>query len=45
MASARKKQERLSKTRWKALIAALDAIRKRGAKKPNYQDFVKVHGG
>ena len=43
MATVRKNQARLSKDEWQALIAAIDAARKRNAKKPTYQDFVGVH--
>jgi tyrosinase len=40
---ARKNQSALSNQEWDALIAAIDATRKRGASKPTYNDFVRVH--
>jgi len=43
MTILRKNQARLSDDEWEAFIGAVDAIRKRGAKKPTYNDFLKVH--
>ena len=43
MTTMRKNEARLSKDEWEAFIGAVDAIRKRGAKKPSYSDFLKVH--
>ena len=43
MTTMRKNQARLSNDEWEAFTAAIDAIRKRGAKQPTYDDFVKVH--
>jgi hypothetical protein len=43
VADVRKNQSQLSAAEWKALIAAIDAIRKPRAAKPRYQDFVAVH--
>ena len=43
MATVRKNQARLSKQEWRRFIDAVDAIRKKGAAKPNYRDFLEVH--
>ena len=43
MTTVRKNQARLFKDEWEAFVGAIDAIRKRGAKKPTYGDFLKVH--
>jgi tyrosinase len=43
VASMRKNQQRLSAKEWEALIDALQAIRRPGAKEPRHRDFVKVH--
>jgi len=41
MTTLRKNQVRLSSDEWEAFVGAIDAIRKRGAKKPTYNDFLK----
>lgn len=43
MATVRKNQAKLSNQEWERFIDAIDAVRKKGASKPNYADFVKVH--
>jgi tyrosinase len=43
MATIRKNQARLSSEEWDAFIDVLEAVRRRGARKPTYADFVKVH--
>jgi tyrosinase len=43
MTTVRRNEARLSKDEWEAFAGAIDAIRKRGARKPTYDDFVKVH--
>jgi tyrosinase len=43
MATTRKNQARLSQGEWEAFLDALEAVRRRGADKPTYADFVKVH--
>jgi len=43
MASVRKNQARLSRKQWQAFVDAIDAIRRKGAAKPTYDDFVDVH--
>jgi len=43
MATNRKNQARLSSEEWDVFLDALEAIRTRGARKPTYADFVKVH--
>jgi tyrosinase len=43
LATVRKNQGRLSKAEWERFIDAIDAVMKKGAAKPNYADFLKVH--
>ena len=43
MATIRKNQARLSRAEWAAFVDAVNAIQARGAKRPNYRDFVDVH--
>jgi tyrosinase len=43
MATVRKNQARLSRREWAAFIDAVNATQARGAARPNYRDFVRVH--
>jgi tyrosinase len=43
VATVRRNQARLKKEDWDRYVSAIDAVRKSGAKKPNYKDFVDVH--
>jgi tyrosinase len=43
MATVRKNQARLSRAEWAAFVDAVNAVQARGARRPNYRDFVDVH--
>jgi tyrosinase len=43
LTTVRKNQARLTDDEWEAFVGAIDAIRKRGARKPAYGDFLEVH--